>query len=144
MYMEKFFNGWIIGLMLVFIAGLVSTALAGNWAAFIWALSATLWMLFSRLEAVWREDLAEEYELKISDLRRDRDKFMRLYKEYWDNYKAKVTDYEALVQENERLTALQMGAPIIVNQEPGKHGNIGLRKKKDSPEVNTETRDKTE
>ena len=142
--MKKFLDVLTVILLVFFIAGLVSTALAGNWVAFIWALAATLWMLFSRQQSVWRDEDKEEYEAKLADVRRDRDEFMRLYKEYWDNYRAKVDDYEALVHENERLTALQMGAPIIVNQEPSKHGNIRLKKKKSSPKVKTETQDKTE
>lgn len=142
--MKKFLDVLTVILLVVFIAGLVSTALTGNWVAFIWALIATLWMLFSRQQSVWRDEDKEEYEAKLADIRRDRDEFMRLYKEYWDSYRAKVDDYEALVQENERLTALQMGAPIIVNQEPSKHGNIRLKKKKASPKVKTETQDKTE
>ncbi len=142
--MKKFLDVLTVILLVLFIAGLVSTALAGNWVAFIWALAATFWMLLSRQQAVWRDETKEEYEAKLADVRRDRDEFMRLYKEYWDSYRAKVDDYEALVHENERLTALQMGAPIIVNQEPSKHGNIRLKKKKVSPKVKTESQDKTE
>ena len=142
--MKKFLDVLTVILLVFFIAGLVSTALAGNWPAFIWALAATLWMLFSRQQAVWRDEDKEEYEVLLSDIRRDRDEYKRLYKECRDNYRDKVNDYEALVQENERLTSLQLGTPIIVNPDSGKHGNVRLKKKKDSPKVKTETQDKTE
>ena len=140
----------------VFILGLITTATAGNWVAFIWVVIGLLWMGMSRGHEVQKEALREDYEDRLTELRGTRDEYIKLYKDYSDKYDAKLKENydlachnKSLAEDNERLAKLNIEMTAAVQndvQEPViRHGNIKIRKKrKPSPEVDTDIQDKTQ
>ena len=71
--MKNFLNVFTIVMGVVFILGLITTATAGNWVAFIWVVIGLLWMGMSRGHEVQKEALREDYEDRLTELRGTRD-----------------------------------------------------------------------
>ena len=165
--MKKFLNLYSAVMLFIFILGLVLSAMAQNWSAFAWIITGILWFLMARFHETSKQELTEEYEGKIAELRAVRDDYMKQYKTYSDKYEAKLKDNyelasanlelakqnEQLVKENRRLNELvgdsqksdqALSAPAV-KQGTVVHGNIKLkRKKKSKPEASTNVQDKTE
>ena len=150
MHMKKFFDIPTIIVSAVFVIGLISTAIAANWTAFIWAFIGLLWMLFSRCMAVRSEaeitKVREESAVELAEARKER-------KYYADKYDAKLQENQML---SEKLALLQdeytkvldasdkqLGSPV--DSEPKVHGNIKVkRKKKTVAEIKADIKGKTE
>ena len=157
--MRKFLNVITLVMGVIFILGLITTAAAGNWVAFIWVVIGFLWMGMSRGHEVQKEALREDYETRLTELRGTRDEYIKLYKEYSDKYDAKLKEnydlacrnkdlYEdnlRLAKENQEFggKGSTLGA-APVEEHRGTHGNIKIkRKKKTAPKVKTDIQDKS-
>lgn len=158
--MKKFLNVFTLVMGVIFILGLITTAMAGNWVAFIWVVIGFLWMGMSRNHEVQKEMLKEDYENKLTELRGTRDEYIELYKDYSDKYDAKLKENydlashnKTLAEDNLRLAkenqelggkGSTLGAAPVVEEHRGTHGNIKIkRKKKAAPEVKTDIQDKS-
>lgn len=157
--MKKFFNFYSAVMLLVFIVGLVLAAVVQNWPAFVWIIPGILWFLMARFHETSKQELIEEYEGKLTELRNVRDVYLKLYKEYSDKYDAKLQENDDLachnkdlVEDNLRLAKenQELGGKgstlgtALVEEHRGTHGNIKIkRKKKAAPEVKTDIQDKS-
>lgn len=158
-HMKKFLNVFTLVMGVIFILGLITTAMAGNWVAFIWVVIGFLWLGMSRGHEVQKEMLKEDYENRLTELRVTRDDYIRLYKEYSDRYDAKLKENYDLACHNKELIEVNLrlakenqelggkGSTLgtaPVEEHRGTHGNIKIkRKKKAVPEVKTDIQDKS-
>lgn len=164
--MKKFFNIFTIVMTAFFILGAVTTVTAtpANWLAFIWVLVGFLWMVMSRAHELQGEQLREDYEERITELKTSRDEYMKSSKDYLNKYNAKLNENYGLAARNKALTEdnlrlikenLDLGgkgealgaAPVVqpAAQESMPHGNIKLKtkgKKKAAPKEKTEIKEK--
>ena len=157
--MKKFFNFYSAVMLLIFIVGLVLAAVSQNWTTFAWIITGILWFLMARFHETSEQDLIEEHEGKIAELRNVRDVYLKLYKEYSDKYDAKLEENYDLASKNQQLAKdnlrlakenLELGGKgstlgtAPVEEHRGTHGNIKIkRKKKAAPEVKTDIQDKS-
>lgn len=165
-HMKKNLNVFTLVMGVIFILGLITTAISGNWVAFIWVVIGLLWMGISSGHEVQKEALRVDYEQKLGTLRKERDNYNELYKNYWGKYDAKLQENYDLAQanlelarKNEQLakqnlhlhelvgdnqkTDQDLGAARVEEQR-GVRGNIKIkRKKKAAPEVKTDIQDKS-
>jgi hypothetical protein len=145
--MKKFFNLYSAVMLFIFIVGLVLSAMSQNWSAFTWIITGILWFLMARFHETSKQELTEEYEGKIAELRAVRDDYMKQYKTCSDKYEAKLKENydlacenKRLAEDNERLAKLNLqlsdaGTTVGQKDEPvTQHGNIKIRRKKSKTE----------
>ena len=121
--MKKFLNVLTLVMGVIFILGLITTAIAGNWVAFIWVIIGFLWMGMSRGHEVQKEELREDYEDRLTELRGTRDEYIKLYKDL-------IEDNLRLTNENQELRG--KGSTLgtaPVEEHRGTHGNIKIKRK---------------
>lgn len=102
--MKKFFNVQTLVMSLLFIAGFIASAIAENAVACIWIFTGHIWVNIARLRELETENLREEYEVKLTQLRHNRDSYMRSYNEYMSKYDAKLEENLRLARDNKQLT----------------------------------------
>ena len=155
--MKKFFNVFTIVMTVFFILGAVTavTATPANWITFIWVLVGFLWMVMSRAHELQKEQLRNDYEERITELKTSRDEYMKSSKDYHNKYNAKVNENYALAARNKALTEdnlrlikenVDLGGVVQpAAQESMPHGNIKLKtkgKKKSAPKEKIEIKEK--
>ena len=139
--MKNFLNVSTLVMGVIFILGLITTAIAGNWVAFIWVVIGFLWMGMSRGHEVQKEALREDYEDRLTELRITRDEYIKLYKEYSDKYDAKLKENYDLACHNKNLSEDNLRLAKENQELSGKGSTKIKRKKKAAPEVKTDTQD---
>ena len=97
-------------MLIIFLGGLVTTAVLGNWLAFVWVIIGTLQMLIAREHQMVRDRLADDYEAQLQEVRHLNSELEK--------------KYEAKLKEN-----LELGTATVVEKR-NVHGNIKLKRKK--------------
>lgn len=143
MHMKNLLNVSTLVMGVIFILGLITTAIAGNWVAFIWVVIGFLWMGMSRGHEVQKEELREDYEDRLTELRGTRDEYIKLYKDYSDKYDAKLKENYDLACHNKNLSEDNLRLAKENQELSGKGGTKNKRKKKAAPEVKTDIQDKS-
>ena len=138
--MKKFFNVFTVIMLIVFLGGLVSTAVSGNWTAFIWVFIGALWMLMARNHEVVRDRIIEENEAEVAELSHLHSELDKKYNETVRKYDAKLKENYDLTCENKRLSeellrhTKDAGSETLGNQVPAApHGNIKLKTRRKKP-----------
>ena len=98
--MKKFLTITTVIVLVVFGLGLATTAIAGNWTAFCWVITATLWFVYWLIGQIESESSKEQYEEQLQDLRKNRDDYKTQAEYYWDKYDEKLQENLDLAQEN--------------------------------------------
>ena len=120
--MKRFFNFFTVVMLIIFLGGLVTTAVLGNWLAFVWVIIGTLQMLIAREHQMVRDRLADDYEAQLQEVRHLNSELEK--------------KYEAKLKEN-----LELGTATVVEKR-NVHGNIKLKRKKQAvQETDTDIQD---
>ena len=155
--MKRFFNFFTVAMSIIFLGGLVVTAVLGNWLAFVWVIIGTLQMLIAREHEMVRDRLADDYEAQLLEARHLNSELEEKYQALSDKYQAKLKENYDLAYHNKNLTeanlslakenqelggkAQPLGAATVVEKR-GVHGNIKLKRKKQAvQETDTDIQD---
>jgi hypothetical protein len=155
--MKRFFNFFTVVMLIIFLGGLVVTAVLGNWLAFVWIIIGAIQMLIAREHEMVRDRLADDYEAQLLEAQHLRLELEEKYEAVSDKYQAKLKEnYDLachnkslaeanvrLAQENQELggKGQPLGAATVVEKR-GVHGNIKLKRKKQTvQETDTDIQD---